>query len=104
MTYDVTRKLWVADGEITQGARINTDDGNQNISLIPGLINNIPVKTTVYYNIPGDSRLTLARDTQYEVWYNNASDFSTIYIDPFDGANCVGQSNTSIKLVVLTSI
>ena len=104
MTYDATRKLWVADGEITQGARINTDDGNQNISLIPGLINNIPVKVTVYYNIPGDSKLILARDTQYEVWYNNASDFSTIYIDPFDGANCVGQSNTSIKLVVLTSI
>lgn len=106
MRYDSERELWVADGEITQGARINSlDDGSQNISLVPGLINNIPVKTTVYYNLPGDSKLILAKDTQYEVWYNNANDFSTIYIDPFDGDVCVGQSDiTSIKLVILTSI
>lgn len=105
MNYDSERGLWVNNGEITQGARINSIEGEgQNISLVPGLINNIPVKITVYYNLPGDSKLTLAKDTQYEVWYNNANDFSTIYIDPFDDDTCVGQSNTSIKLVILTSI
>lgn len=106
MKYNSEKALWVADGEITQGASINTSvSGTQNISLIHGLINNIPVKATVYYSISGDSKLQLASDSRYEVWYNNASDFSTIYLDPFasDDNACFGQTE-NIKLVILTSI
>jgi hypothetical protein len=108
MKFDSDQKLWKANGNITQGATISDIVNGQYISLVHGLINNIPVKVTVYYQIPGESKLRLASDTGYEVWYNNASDFSTIYIDPFvddEYGNhlCVGQSG-NIKLVILTSI
>lgn len=106
MKYNSVQKKWEADGNVTQGATISDIvGGDQYISLVHGLINNIPVKATVYYKIPGESELRLAKDTTYDVWYNNPSDFSTIYIDLFNGANCVGQSDiTNIKLVILTSI